>query len=31
MKGAATQAIENMNLMCGWPRMAGLEHLARSA
>lgn len=31
MKGAATQAIENMNLMLGLPRMTGLEHLARHA
>ncbi|MBA3498927.1 MAG: N-acetyl-gamma-glutamyl-phosphate reductase [Myxococcota bacterium] len=29
LKGAAGQAIENMNLMAGFPRMAGLEHLAR--
>jgi N-acetyl-gamma-glutamyl-phosphate reductase len=29
LKGAAGQAIENMNLMAGLPRMAGLEHLAR--
>jgi N-acetyl-gamma-glutamyl-phosphate reductase len=31
LKGAASQAIENMNLMFGYPRMAGLEHLARHA
>jgi N-acetyl-gamma-glutamyl-phosphate reductase len=31
LKGAAGQAIENMNLMLGLPRMAGLEHLARHA
>ena len=29
IKGAAGQAIENMNLMLGLPRMAGLSHLAR--
>jgi N-acetyl-gamma-glutamyl-phosphate reductase len=29
LKGAAGQAIENLNLMAGFPRMAGLEHLAR--
>lgn len=29
LKGAAGQAIENMNLMLGLPRMAGLGHLAR--
>ncbi|MEO8700884.1 MAG: N-acetyl-gamma-glutamyl-phosphate reductase [Kofleriaceae bacterium] len=31
LKGAAGQAIENMNLMLGLPRMAGLESLARHA
>jgi N-acetyl-gamma-glutamyl-phosphate reductase len=31
LKGAAGQAIENLNLMLGLPRMAGLEHLARHA
>jgi N-acetyl-gamma-glutamyl-phosphate reductase len=31
LKGAAGQAIENMNLMLGLPRMAGLGHLARHA
>jgi N-acetyl-gamma-glutamyl-phosphate reductase len=31
LKGAAGQAIENMNLLGGFPRMAGLEHLARHA
>jgi N-acetyl-gamma-glutamyl-phosphate reductase len=31
LKGASGQAIENLNLMFGWPRMAGLEHLARHA
>ncbi|MDR7419427.1 MAG: N-acetyl-gamma-glutamyl-phosphate reductase [Armatimonadota bacterium] len=25
VKGAAGQAIQNMNLMCGWPETAGLE------
>jgi N-acetyl-gamma-glutamyl-phosphate reductase len=29
LKGAAGQAMENLNLMFGYPRMAGLEHLAR--
>lgn len=29
LKGAAGQAIENMNLMLGLPRTAGLTHLAR--
>jgi N-acetyl-gamma-glutamyl-phosphate reductase len=29
IKGAAGQAIENMNLVLGLPRMTGLEHLAR--
>ncbi len=29
LKGAAGQAIENMNVMFGLPRMTGLEHLAR--
>jgi N-acetyl-gamma-glutamyl-phosphate reductase len=29
IKGAAGQAVENMNLMFGLPRMAGLAHLAR--
>jgi N-acetyl-gamma-glutamyl-phosphate reductase len=31
LKGAAGQAIENLNLMLGLPRLAGLEHLARHA
>ncbi|MEJ7602602.1 MAG: N-acetyl-gamma-glutamyl-phosphate reductase [Kofleriaceae bacterium] len=31
LKGAAGQAIENLNLMCGFPRMAGLTQLARHA
>lgn len=31
LKGAAGQAVENLNLMLGCPRMAGLEHLARHA
>ncbi len=31
MKGAASQAVENLNLMLGLPRMAGLEHVARHA
>jgi N-acetyl-gamma-glutamyl-phosphate reductase len=31
IKGAAGQAVENMNLMLGLPRMAGLAHLARHA
>jgi N-acetyl-gamma-glutamyl-phosphate reductase len=31
LKGAAGQALENMNLMLGLPRLAGLEHLARHA
>jgi N-acetyl-gamma-glutamyl-phosphate reductase len=31
MKGAATQAIENLNLMLGVSRTAGLDHLARHA
>lgn len=31
LKGAATQAIENVNLMLGLPRLAGLDHLARHA
>src|SRR5262245_48674849 len=31
LKGAAGQAIENMNLVLGLPRTAGLEHLARHA
>lgn len=31
LKGAAGQAVENLNLMLGYPRMAGLEHLARHA
>ncbi len=25
LKGASGQAVENMNLMCGWPRTAGLD------
>ena len=29
LKGAAGQAVENMNLMLGLPRTEGLEHLAR--
>lgn len=31
LKGAAGQAIENLNLMAGLPRTTGLEHLARHA
>ncbi|MBS1117818.1 MAG: N-acetyl-gamma-glutamyl-phosphate reductase [Deltaproteobacteria bacterium] len=31
LKGAAGQALENLNLMLGMPRMAGLAHLARHA
>ena len=31
LKGAASQAIENLNLALGLPRMAGLESLARHA
>src|SRR6185436_7372266 len=31
LKGAAGQAIENMNLMLGLERMTGLGHLARNA
>jgi len=31
LKGAAGQAIENLNLMAGLPRLTGLEHLARHA
>jgi N-acetyl-gamma-glutamyl-phosphate reductase len=31
LKGAAGQAIENMNLMLGLPRTMGLDHLARHA
>jgi N-acetyl-gamma-glutamyl-phosphate reductase len=31
LKGAAGQAIENMNLMLGLERMTGLDHLARHA
>jgi len=31
LKGAAGQAIENMNLVLGLPRTTGLEHLARHA
>ncbi|MBA2545005.1 MAG: N-acetyl-gamma-glutamyl-phosphate reductase [Deltaproteobacteria bacterium] len=31
LKGAAGQAMENMNLMLGLPRTAGLDHLARHA
>jgi N-acetyl-gamma-glutamyl-phosphate reductase len=31
LKGAAGQAVENLNLMLGLERMAGLEHLARHA
>jgi len=31
LKGAAGQAVENMNLMLGLDRMAGLGHLARHA
>jgi N-acetyl-gamma-glutamyl-phosphate reductase len=31
LKGAAGQAVENLNLMLGLPRTAGLEHLARHA
>lgn len=29
LKGAAGQAVENMNLVLGWPRTTGLGHLAR--
>ncbi|MDQ3364425.1 MAG: N-acetyl-gamma-glutamyl-phosphate reductase [Myxococcota bacterium] len=29
LKGAAGQAVENLNLMLGFPRLAGLDHLAR--
>jgi N-acetyl-gamma-glutamyl-phosphate reductase len=28
VKGAAGQAIQNMNLMSGYPETAGLEHVA---
>jgi N-acetyl-gamma-glutamyl-phosphate reductase len=31
LKGAAGQAIENLNLMLGMPRLQGLDHLARHA
>jgi N-acetyl-gamma-glutamyl-phosphate reductase len=31
LKGAAGQAVENLNLMLGLDRMAGLGHLARHA
>lgn len=31
LKGAAGQAVENMNLVLGWPRTTGLGHLARHA
>jgi N-acetyl-gamma-glutamyl-phosphate reductase len=31
LKGAAGQAVENMNLMLGLDRAAGLGHLARHA
>lgn len=31
LKGAAGQAIENLNLMLGLPRLTGLTHLARHA
>lgn len=31
IKGAAGQAVENLNTMLGLPRAAGLEHLARHA
>lgn len=31
LKGAAGQAVENLNLMFGHPRLAGLEQLARHA
>ena len=31
LKGAAGQAVENLNLMFGFPRTAGLDHLARHA
>lgn len=31
LKGAASQAVENLNLMIKQPRMLGLEHLARHA
>jgi N-acetyl-gamma-glutamyl-phosphate reductase len=29
LKGAAGQAVENLNLVLGAPRMAGLQHLGR--
>jgi N-acetyl-gamma-glutamyl-phosphate reductase len=28
VKGAAGQAVQNMNLMCGWPESIALESLA---
>jgi len=31
LKGAAGQAVENLNTMLGLPRTSGLEHLARHA
>jgi N-acetyl-gamma-glutamyl-phosphate reductase len=31
MKGAAGQAVENLNVMLGYERTAGLSHLARHA
>ena len=31
MKGAAGQAVENLNAMLGLDRMSGLSHLARHA
>ena len=31
LKGAAGQAVENLNLMLGLERMTGLAHLARHA
>ena len=31
LRGAASQAIENLNLVLGLPRMTGLAHLARHA
>ncbi len=31
LKGAASQAVENLNLMLGLDRMTGLGHLARHA
>ncbi len=28
VKGASGQAVQNMNLMCGLPETAGLDHVA---